>query len=62
MCGAVKWAYAMPVCVLFMSSRSGIIFNPSAGEITDHSPSVKDIDQYFNSQLYVDDPDSESQY
>ena len=46
----------MPVCVLFVSSRSGIIFNPSAGAITDHSQSAKDIDQYFKSRLYVEDP------
>ena len=46
----------MPVCVLFVSSRSGIIFNPSAGAITDHSQSAKDIDLYFKSLLYVEDP------
>ena len=46
----------MPVCVLFVSSRSGIIFNPTAGAITDHSQSAKDIDPYFKSQLYVEDP------
>ena len=53
---AVRWAYAIPVCVLLASSRSGIIFNPSAGAITDHSQSAKDIDPYFKSQLYVEDP------
>ena len=46
----------MPVCLLFVSSRSGILFNPSADAITDHSQSAKDIDQYFKSQLYVEDP------
>ena len=46
----------MPVCVLFMSNRSGIVFNPSAGAITDHSQSAKDVDPYFKSKLYVDDP------
>ena len=46
----------MPVCVLFVSSRSGIVFNPSAGAITDHSQSAKEIDPYFKSQLYVEDP------
>ena len=46
----------MPVCVLFVSSRSGIVFNPNAGAITDHSQSAKDIDPYFKSQLYVEDP------
>ena len=46
----------MPVCGLFGSSRSEIVFNPSAGAITDHSQSAKDIDPYFKSQLYVDDP------
>ena len=46
----------MPVCVLFVSSRSGIVFNTSAGAITDYSRSAKDIDPYFKSQLYVEDP------
>ena len=41
----------MPVCVLFVSSRSGIVFNPNAGAITDQSQSAKDIDQYFKSPL-----------
>ena len=39
------------VCVLFVSSRSGIVFNPSASAITIHSQSAKDIDPYFKSQL-----------
>ena len=55
-CGVVGWAYAMPVCVLFMSGRSGIVFIPSAGSITDHSQSAKGIDPYFKSKLYVEDP------
>ena len=42
------------VCVLFVSSRSGIVFNPSA--ITDHSKSAMGIDPYFKSQLYVETP------
>ena len=42
----------MPMCVLFVSD---IVFNPSAGAITDHSQSAKDIDPYFKSQLYVED-------
>ena len=46
----------MPVCVLFVSSRSGIVFNSSAGAITDHSQLAKDIDPYFKSQLYVENP------
>ena len=54
---AVRWAYAMPMCVLFVSSRSGIILNPSAVAITDHSQSAKDIYPYFKYQLYVEDPD-----
>ena len=45
----------MLVCVLFVSSTSGIVFNPSAGAITDYSQSAKDIDPYFKSQLYVED-------
>ena len=43
-------------CVLFVSSRSGIVFNLIAGAITDHSQSAKDIDPYFKSPLYVEDP------
>ena len=46
----------MPVCVMFVSSRSGIVFNPSADAITDHSQSAKDIDPYFKSQFYVEYP------
>ena len=46
----------MPVCVLFVSSRSGIVFNPRAGAIIDHSQAAKDVDRYFKSQLYVEDP------
>ena len=52
----------MPVCILFVSSRSGIIFNSSAGAITEHSQSVKDIDLYFKSHLYVKDTATESRY
>ena len=55
-CDAVRWAYTTPVYELFVSSRSSIVFNPSADVITDHSQSVKDIDQYFKSQLYVEPP------
>ena len=46
----------MPVCILFVSSRSDVVFNQSAGTITDHSQSAKDIYPYFKSQLYVKDP------
>ena len=46
----------MPVCVLFVSSTSCIIFNLSTSAITDHSKSAKDIDPYFKFQLYVEDP------
>ena len=55
-CGAARWVYAMPVCVLFVSSRSRIIFNPNAGAITDRSQSAKDIDSYFKSKRCVEDP------
>ena len=55
----VRWVNAMPVCVLFVPSMSGIIFSLSAGAITD-SQSVKYKDKdihmihpYF-SQLYVE--------
>ena len=50
------WAYAIPVCVLFLYSRSGVVFNPNAGAITDHSHSVNDIDPYFKSRLYAENP------
>ena len=46
----------MPVCVLVVSSRSGIVFNPSAGKSTDHSQSAKGVDPYFKFQLYVEVP------
>ena len=46
----------MPVCVLFVSSRLDIVFNPSTGTITYHSQSAKHIDMYFKSKLYVEDP------
>ena len=47
----------MLVCVLFVSSRSRIVFfNPSTGAIIDHDQSAKDIDPYFKSKLYVKDP------
>ena len=47
----------MPVCVYcFLSSRSVIVFNPSAGVIADHIQSAKDIDPHFKSQLYEEDP------
>ena len=46
----------MPVCVLFVSSRSDIVFNQSADAITEHSQTAKDIDPYFKSLLYAEDP------
>ena len=36
-------------CVLFVSSMSAIVFNQSAGAITDRSQSAKDIDTYLGS-------------
>ena len=51
----MMWAHAH-VCVLFVSSRSGIVFNPERLSITYHSQSAKDIDPYFKSQLYLEDP------
>ena len=53
-CSAMGWEYTMPVCALFMSSGSSIVFNPIAGSITDHSQSAKDL--YLKFQLYVEDP------
>ena len=44
----VRWGGHMRgsyVCCV--SSRSGIVYNPSAGVITDHSQTAKDIDSYF---------------
>ena len=55
----VRWGGHMQcpcVCLLFVSGRSGIILNKSTGAITDRSQSAKDIDPYFKSQLYVEDP------
>ena len=39
-----------------LSSRLGIVLNPCAGAITDHSQLAKDTDPYFKFQLYVEDP------
>ena len=39
----VGWTNAMPVCVLFVSSTSSIVFNQNAGAISDHSQSAKDV-------------------
>ena len=55
-CGAMKLAYALPVCGLLMSSPSVIVLNPRAGAITDHSQTANDIDSYIKSQLNVEDP------
>ena len=47
------------VCTVFVSSRSGIVFNPSACSITHHNQSAKDIEpysKYSKSQVYVKDP------
>ena len=46
----------MLVCVLLVSNRSAIVFNPIAGAITDHRQSAKDVDPHFKSQLCVEDP------
>ena len=54
-CGVVGICDAR-VCVLFVSSSSRIIFNPSAGAVTDHCQFAKDLDPHFKSQLYVEDP------
>ena len=44
----------MSLCVLFVSSTSGIVFNPSTSVITGHSQSAKDIYPFFKSQLCGD--------
>ena len=62
--GVMRWAYTIPVCVcvrvcvcvLFVSSRSGIVFFKSADAITDHNQSARDIDPYYNFELYVEEP------
>ena len=46
----------MPMCILFVSSKSGFVLNPSTDAITDYSQSANDIDPYLKSQLYVEDP------
>ena len=43
----------MLLCVLFVTSTSGIVFNTSADAVIDRSRSAKDIDQYFKSQLWM---------
>ena len=54
------WCGEVGICdaraCTFVSSRSGIVFNPSAGAITDRRQSAKDVDPYFKSLLYVEDP------
>ena len=52
----------MPMCVLFVSSRSGIVFNLSAIAITDHSQSAKDIDPYFKFRSMWRTPSAKSLY
>ena len=46
----------MGVCILFMSSTWDIVINTCADAITDHSQSAKNIDPYYNSQLYLTYP------
>ena len=57
-CVCVCVCVCVSVCVLFVSSRSGIVFNPIVSVITDQSRSAKEIDPYFKFQLYVVDPAS----
>ena len=45
----------MLVCVLFVSSTSNIVSNPSASAITLNNQLAKDIDQYFKTELHMDD-------
>ena len=49
---------AKPVSVLFGASTLSIVFKQSAGAITDHNESTKDIDPYFKFQLNVETPDT----
>ena len=55
-------AYAIIMCILFAFSRSGIDFNSKQSAVTDHSQSTKDIDPYFKSQLYDEDPGHRKPY
>ena len=48
-----RWAYAIPVCMCCLCL--GIVSNQSADAFTDHSQSAKDIDPYFQFQLYAED-------
>ena len=43
----------MPVYVLFVSRRSGIVFNSSNGAMTEHCKPAKDIDPHFKFLLCV---------
>ena len=52
---ACVWTYSKTDCIQFLSSASNIVFNASIGAATDYSQSAKDIDLYFNSQLYQKD-------
>ena len=45
----------MYVRVLFVSSTSGIFFNPRADAVTDHIQSANDITPYIRCQLHVDE-------
>ena len=55
--------YTLPVFVLFVSSTSGVFFDPSgAGVITDCSQSVKDIHSYFKTQPDRKTSTTESRY
>ena len=60
------WCGEVGICdavyVLFVSIRSGIVFNPSAGAITDNSKSVKDIDPYLSPSSMWTTPATESRY
>ena len=50
------------VCAVFVSSRSDMVFNPSAVSITDHSQSAKDIDPHFKIAAPSREPGTESRY
>ena len=44
----------MYVCVLFVASMSDIGFNWSANAITVNNQLAKDIDQYFKTELHME--------
>ena len=49
----MRWTYAMPVCVLFVSSKSGTIFSPGTSATTPYNQSAKDIYPYLKTYTRI---------